>query len=443
MQAPSINTEQRTFAAPAELTEENTESRPATSGVRRFVILHRNVFSLRDWNRFGCDYFEQHGFEVIPVNCAKLVFGDAGERLETAANRPHPKTIRAENAEDVCRILADCSSNDLVLILLQLLPTTAPVYAAIGKRKIPYAVMDSAILPLSLDWRSMALLRVPVAKTFQQIRHSSYQTLAAIKRILAVGADFMSLPAPSWWIRCGNGINPLTSQYPKVWSAELIPFDSYYFKPTPPAPRAANAPSAGPSQKAVFVDAGVVSHPEWKMRAGGSPIDGEKYFAAMRRVFGLVEREFGLRVEIAAHPSAEYLDDDLCFGGRPIVWGQTDRLIENADLVLMHHSTTVSTAVMARKPIVFLTNDDFENTEYGWMGLCMHTRLRQPRFNVDRQDEIENISVPAVDEQAYRRYERTFLFEDGAQSGPPWPLLLAAFEKSTPATETPAGDAVD
>ena len=91
---------------------------------------------------------------------------------------------------------------------------------------------------------------------------------------------------------------------------------------------------------------------------GLRPIDPERYFSSLNVYFARLEAVLGIRVVIAAHPKANY--QATRFDGRTIIAGRTPELVRDADLVISHHSTSISYAVLAEKPIVFVYTSDMK-----------------------------------------------------------------------------------
>lgn len=78
------------------------------------------------------------------------------------------------------------------------------------------------------------------------------------------------------------------------------------------------------------------------------------YFDNMNLVFSKLEEYYGIPVYIAAHPKSEYKGHE--FGGRKIIFYQTSKLVQNAELVLTHASAAVNFIILYKKPYIFLVD---------------------------------------------------------------------------------------
>lgn len=109
---------------------------------------------------------------------------------------------------------------------------------------------------------------------------------------------------------------------------------------------------------AVFLDEYEPYHPDrdlLKNYSGVLPENGEYYFSELSSFFDSFEKFYKVPVIIAAHPKSSYERGNE-FEKRSVIFDRTRELIlsDQCKLVLIHKSTAVSFAVIARKPIVFL-----------------------------------------------------------------------------------------
>jgi len=109
------------------------------------------------------------------------------------------------------------------------------------------------------------------------------------------------------------------------------------------------------SEYAVFCDINVPYQSDLKIM--GLPfIDADKYFSSLNNFFDQIEKKYTVSVVIAEHPKANY--DKNIFNGRMIFKNLTAQLIKDSRFIISHHSTSVSYAVLNKKPIFFIYTDD-------------------------------------------------------------------------------------
>ena len=135
-----------------------------------------------------------------------------------------------------------------------------------------------------------------------------------------------------------------------IKSADLIPINSSdydrYLK-------AKLTVSESVDKYVVFLDEYLPFHPDWKMLKI-EPLDASKYYETLNNFFLEIEKKYGLKVIIAAHPKADLYITQNFFKGREVYFGKTVELVKNSEFVIAHMSTSVGFAVIFEKKIVFV-----------------------------------------------------------------------------------------
>lgn len=190
---------------------------------------------------------------------------------------------------------------------------------------------------------------------------------------------------------------------------------------------------------AVFLDTDQAHHPDTAY-LDQPYLDAPRYFAAMNRFFGLVEKRFGLRVAIAAHPKARYAPDR--FEGRPIVQGRTPEMIRDSEFAMSHHSTSVGMAVMARKPLLFIYTRQMREI-YGDSLIApmggFADYLGAPMIETDSVRSPEELELKPVDPARYDAYKYDFLTSPETENQFTRDILLREFSREAPSTAASRG----
>lgn len=168
---------------------------------------------------------------------------------------------------------------------------------------------------------------------------------------------------------------------------------------------------------AVFLDIYLPFHSDLTL-VGMRPLNPESYYAELDSFFVAVERKYGLQVVIAAHPKARYLNDE--FRGRKIFTEKTAPLVRDAEFVVCHASTSVSYAVLNRKPLWTIYTDEmwtFYQQTYMQHIWALTAYLQVPLLNASQVNEsmLPPLEQPKVD--LYAAYERDFLVTPGIECG--------------------------
>ncbi|MFV0220636.1 hypothetical protein OBK23_13330 [Empedobacter falsenii] len=160
---------------------------------------------------------------------------------------------------------------------------------------------------------------------------------------------------------------------------------------------------------AVFLDEFFPLHPDIKHML---KLDLEQYAddyrASLNRFFDRIEKEFGLKVIIAAHPKAKYTSQD--FGGRKIITGKTLSLVEKSDLVIAHGSSSINFAVLNQKPIIFCYNEVYKKVKFVYLTTKYHAKVLNSKI-IDTDKILSGLMVNnfILDIEAYNNYKYTYL----------------------------------
>lgn len=181
----------------------------------------------------------------------------------------------------------------------------------------------------------------------------------------------------------------------------------------------------------VFLDEAATHHSDFYL-GDEQPPNPKIYFNTMNKFFDTVEKNTGYRVIIAAHPRSNYEALGDVFDGREIVKGKTMELVAGSKMVLMHASTSVSYAVLYKKPI-FLTRvpglsklhpinimvDVFAN-ELGSNVIDITNTLSHP-------DDLDL----KVSFEKYETYEKKYIKTPGALEIPEWEIVVRSIKEKS------------
>ncbi len=153
--------------------------------------------------------------------------------------------------------------------------------------------------------------------------------------------------------------------------------------------------------------------------SGVQKVDPERYYSSLNRFFDLIEHRHDVRIVIAAHPKARYAADQ--FNGREIVSGKTPALVKQASFAISHNSTSISFAILAHKPTIFVyTQEMFElyrHTVVADMEM-MSEFLGASINNIDKLHDYGGIDIRPPDLDRYEAYKRQFLGGAGGGNVP-------------------------
>lgn len=155
----------------------------------------------------------------------------------------------------------------------------------------------------------------------------------------------------------------------------------------------------------VFLDDNLVYDTDFKM-FNIKVIEATSYFTSMRAFFDRIEKYFNLKVVIAAHPKADYKENE--FGNREILKGKTNELVKDCHFAIAHYSTSISYPVLFKKPLIFIYTLEMKKMFYFKTISNFATLLNQPLFNIDLTGTGE-FPLKKVDIDKYEEYKLKYI----------------------------------
>lgn len=159
---------------------------------------------------------------------------------------------------------------------------------------------------------------------------------------------------------------------------------------------------------ALYIDHMGYNHPDvFSLGYASMARDDSEFFSSLESAFKEIEDEYGLTVEIAAHPRAAKGSLVNCYPDRTIHHEQTLRELSSAKLVLLTSASTVVGAAAAFEvPMMGLTSRSFLKDFEAEIRLISQ-ELDFPVLEIDRK----NCDWPEarVNTNAYQKYVNSFL----------------------------------
>lgn len=137
------------------------------------------------------------------------------------------------------------------------------------------------------------------------------------------------------------------------------------------------------TEYAVFLDQFLPHHPGAIMRGEHHKATENKYYPAINDFFDIFEQKTKLKVFIASHPRSNYSSNFNPFNKRKIIKGDTINLVKQSKLVFAHTSTSISFALLYKKPIIFLTSDEIRVSYDDFRIDSLSRELDCKLFNID------------------------------------------------------------
>lgn len=387
--------------------------------VSRIVFLVEATFNKRDFHRFGIETLQSNGFGVQVWDLTKVL------NPGYAANHrvPDPYTFDGlrvlETNDDIRKAIVRLERNDVVVALLGFSSKYFFIYRSLSRRGIKYGVNSLVPLPGVAPKRNYLKF---ATKGFS----SPGKLLGAVANRLPV--SLLGIKPPSFILIAGTAANG--SNYPIGKSTDVVnchtpDYDRYL--------QMDKTLEARVGQHGVFLDEYLPFHPEFLIGDLKAPAPPETYYHKLNDFFGLVERETGCEVVIAAHPRSKYEDHPDYFDGRTVSRGSTPELIKDAKFVLAHCSTSIGFAVLFEKPVFFLTTNEIEKSYLSDHIAMMAKWFGKRPLNLDEYGELDIDREMTVDATAYNLYRQTFIKKHGTPEIPLWQIFANYLRNSSAA----------
>ena len=383
------------------------------SPVTRIIFFVETPFSQRDYDRYGIEILQKTGFDVEAWDFTNFL------RPGAAQHAAEPDVVKwsghkqFQNRHDACAAIAALTPSCFVVCIVAYQPASFSVYRALSRVPVRYCIVMTNVIPgggAVEDSRSI----------LDRIKQSSPRQL--------LNALFSRIPFRWWGIRPaalllagGTCSEQKVSAYPgdcttrTLW-AHKLDYDLYLNERDRSVPADA--------KMGVFLDEYMPFHPDYHRLGLISPSAHESYYPNLCRFFDFLEREYGIRIVIAAHPHSRYEDHPDYFGGRPVMKGKTLELVRKSGVVIAHSSTALNFAVLFHKPVLFITTDSLQRSQRMVYSIQKTaTWLGKTPINVDAPLNLDWEKELALDPEAYMRYREAYIKKSGSPEKPVWQIF--------------------
>ena len=162
----------------------------------------------------------------------------------------------------------------------------------------------------------------------------------------------------------------------------------------------------------VFLDQYLPFHPGAVMRGEKPKVTKKNYYPTINNFFSFLENRTNKKVLIASHPRADYSKENP-FLNRELVKDKTIELVNNADIVLAHTSTSISYAILFNKPLIFLTSNEIIKSYDDFRINSLARELSSTLINIDQPKSFSKIidlsKISKISNEKYSDYKRNYI----------------------------------
>ena len=179
---------------------------------------------------------------------------------------------------------------------------------------------------------------------------------------------------------------------------------------------------------AVFLDQCLPFHSGPMIREEKKIATKDKYFPSLNNFFNDFEKKTGLEIIFAAHPRSRYdLYPEYLYGRKYFMY-KTAELIINSKIVLLHSSTSLSFAILYKKPTIFLTSNEIKRSFHDFRVHSFSRSMDSLMFNIDDKNNYSKIpnnsKIFFINEKKYQEYKDNYLKFPGTPEKYLWSIFL-------------------
>lgn len=396
----------------------------------KIVMLVGSPLTSLNYDRMGIELLAQK-FRVICFDCSEWVGRFSDQEIGFFRNTIVQKVRSDKNFSELLNLYNPNYAIDFV----GMTAITPRIGKLLKKHKVKFVIQILGNLPPLKTSKLKSVIKFfHIKKTRDQYHGSRVKTMNRTGKILLGKLLAKLFSKLMYWllpyklrlntsyialIAGNNSINSLTRlASKKIWVGA---YD--YYKYNNRSNDCSEIPELKKQKYIVFVDECLVGALDWKVLGLKSPVTFDSYFTSLNLYFTRLEAKYSLQIIIAGHPNSEF-DTTYAnnFQGRKIFYNKTIELVKNSSAVLLHASTAVSFAILAKKPVLSLLTNELQNSYYGNFIECISREIGSETINID-SNELKLTMPKNIDQTKYDKYESNYLKNNLASTDAPWEVL--------------------
>jgi len=405
-----------------------------SSPVTNIVILLDLPLDQRLFNFLGIETLMRNGFDVEIWDLTPFFHREFQERIVIDGRVEFNRYRKFHTKRKIVRAISDLSSGTMVNSFISFQCQTYFIYRLLSAKKIRYCVtqmISFPALPAPQKWNLAELLK-SLFKRVTALKPKHVFLGLCDKILLKYYFMFGIRPADVALMSGEKSLeilrDPIDEKTHKIW-AHSWDYDVYLEERNNPV---SPDPAVG-----VFLDEYFPLHTDLDYLGISSPVGVDEYFEKLCSFFDHVEKNYHVRIVIAAHPRSNYPESTKYFGGRSVIKGQTAHMVHKSSFVIAHDSTSINFAVLFRKPILFITMDKIQKCDAGRLTTAlsieaMAQSLRKKPINIDTMAEFNWVQELEIDTKAYEHYQNDIIKKVGTPDIPFWEIYTRSIRQIYP-----------
>lgn len=405
-----------------------------TMKIKKVIYFVHVPFCQRDYKRFGIEIMNNNGFLVEVWDFTPIVYPKAYQAvkpldsIDSSKHNYYKIYLRKKEAKQAIANL----KKDTIII------SRAPgysfktyfIYKGLSKANIPYCFFCSNAIPICTKIKELysGINKRSIMYFYNRLKRIN---LSRINEFIFKNISHYYLPIQlSKFLFAGGSQSILNYNIPRSVDTKLLWCHSLDYDLYLDNIKVGFKEKLKNEKYVVFIDGYIPFHPEHFFSNTKPPTTPEIYYPILCNFFKYVEEKTGLEVIIAAHPRSKYEEHPDYFGGREVIRGKTRDLIRGCEFVLTHHSTSLSFAVLYKKPVIFITTNDLERStidanfiySFSWA-------FKKTAYNIEQNYDIDWNKELMINEKIYNNYKEKYIKKNGSKEEYFWQIAADEIKK--------------
>jgi hypothetical protein len=394
-----------------------------TNSINRIIIFFEIPFSRQLYSTFGIETLIKNNFLVEVWDFSSFLYREFEEQEVISVHHDKFKYHRFTKKDEIEGALSLLTSSDFVNCNIGFSYRTLFIYKFLSKKNIDYSIPLFNPLPVSNNQKIKLPKKIlsSIKKIVILRKKTSFDHI--VNKIIRNNFRVFGIKPATLFIAGGTASMDV-NQFPFDQTTQILWTHSTDYNIFLQNAGKNFSPYPG---RAIFLDDFLPFHPDFTMINETAPITPEDYYPKLCTFFSDLERNFGARIIIAAHPRSTYENLPDYFEGRPIIRGETAQLVKECSFVIMHASTSINFAILYKKPIIFLTMDAFNKnvgiSRIGEIIENMASLLGKIPHNLDDPFSIDFDKEMEIQINAYEAYKNAYIKKEGSKEEEMWQIL--------------------
>lgn len=405
-----------------------------TMKIKKVIYFIYAPFCQRDYKRFGIEIMNNNGFLVEVWEFTPIIHPAAYQAvkpldsIDISKHSYYKIYLRKIDAKEA---IANLKKDTIIISIMPGYSfKTYFIYKELSKANISYCFICSNAIP---SYTKIKELSSGIIKRSIDYFYSKFNSinLRRINEFIFKIISHHYLPIQfSEFIFAGGSQSILNYNIPRSVDTEIVWCHTLDYDLYLDNIKVGSKKKLKSDKYVVFIDGYVPFHPDYFLGNSKPPTTPEIYYSILCNFFKYVEEKTGLKVIIAAHPRSKYEEHPDYFRSREVIRGETRDLIRGCEFVLAHGSASLNFAVLYKKPVIFITTNDLEQSRrdanyiyaFSW-------EFNKIPYNIEQNYDIDWNKELIINEEIYNNYKEKYIKKKGSKEEYFWQIAADEIKK--------------